>query len=1097
MDVGDLVARADSVVEVRVSGAGARRGHASEGIERAAILTDTRLRVTRVLKGTRSVDLTVTQPGGAIGAEQLVVPELPQFEPGERCLLFLNAQGGVIGGYQGKMSIEDGRVPAMDLSLTQAREWIRELAAGTTPTERPSRTRPAGTMRLAVAASVSANQTVVASSVSALSATTLLNETFDATPAGWSMSGYGGTGFARTTYRKQAGTGSLYCAQSTNAAPGPIPTYVDTDYTRMSPISLVGYNAATFSCDVYSSMQDTPDNWFNVEFAESASGPWYAPNAFAGGSTSGWVHMTVDLSRVNDYWGAGLHDFLGRNVYVRLVFVHGTGSRDEGVYVDNVQVTADNVVLPTIASITPQGRNAGIGETVTITGTDFGATRGTGSVRFPDGRYMDGTTVDGAVVSWSDTRIVCEVPEYAQGGDVEVTSDSGARGASAYTTGFSTGGQRYMTDSATYRINENCADLTGEGAVIQAAFPTWNASGSRFRLAYGGSSGATKNPPSTDNGVNEVFFSSTGFTDSGILAWNYYWLIGNQIIESDIILNDSYSWANGAASGKYDVQTIALHELGHTVGLDDQYLDFSEAMGAGAANSTRRALSQAEIDGSKYLYGAEETTPPSDPTISSATHISQTAWYSSASPNFTFTATDASGIGGYSYALDQNASAVPDTVAEGSATSKSYGGLASGQWYFHVRAVDTFGNWGATSTYGIRVDAIAPATECAQNGVVSRAPVLVSLGASDAHSGVASILYGIDAVPGTAYTGAFLVSGQGTHSINFRSTDAAGNTESVQTAFVTIDGVPPTTSVSAPSSWVHTATVDFNTDDAAASTFFRVDAGGWTPYAAEFPVADEGTRTVEFYSVDVLGNTETTRSVDVFVDRTAPTVSSDVAASYDGPATIALSAADALSQVAAVEYRLDGGSWVQGQSVSVTQTGTHSIEVLARDKAGNVAVSGPTSFTVASGTTRFDQTDPAIVYQGGWRRLFDDGCWTGTAFAADRTGVAYLAFDGLAVWLVGSKGPASGLAKVTIDAGAPALVDFYAPAQVYRASLYSVERLSPGSHIIKVEWTGAKNPASSGTSISLDAVDVSGALQQAVAPTAVARRAPKRRVWRW
>lgn len=43
------------------------------------------------------------------------------------------------------------------------------------------------------------------------------------------------------------------------------------------------------------------------------------------------------------------------------------------------------------------------------------------------------------------------------------------------------------------------------------------------------------------------------------------------IIENDILFNANYKWLTAGAPPGYDVQTVALHELGHTLGLADIY----------------------------------------------------------------------------------------------------------------------------------------------------------------------------------------------------------------------------------------------------------------------------------------------------------------------------------------------------------------------------------------------------------------------------------------------------------------------------------------------------------------------------------------------
>ena len=70
-----------------------------------------------------------------------------------------------------------------------------------------------------------------------------------------------------------------------------------------------------------------------------------------------------------------------------------------------------NPVPPSIASVSPTG--GGPGTSVTITGTNFGATQGTSVVKFA------GTTA--SPTSWSDTSITAPVPTSASSGQVTVT----------------------------------------------------------------------------------------------------------------------------------------------------------------------------------------------------------------------------------------------------------------------------------------------------------------------------------------------------------------------------------------------------------------------------------------------------------------------------------------------------------------------------------------------------------------------------------------------------------------------------------------------------------------------------------------------------
>ena len=103
-----------------------------------------------------------------------------------------------------------------------------------------------------------------------------------------------------------------------------------------------------------------------------------------------------------------------------------------------------------------------------------------------------------------------------------------------------------------------------------------------------------------------------------------------------------------------------------------------------------------------------DDTAPAAPVVSSSTHPEQSAWYPADDVTLSWSASDTSGIDGYSWVLDQTAATTPDTVSEGTATTTSYADLADGVWYFHVRARNGSGLWSATTHYTVRIDDTAP-----------------------------------------------------------------------------------------------------------------------------------------------------------------------------------------------------------------------------------------------------------------------------------------------------------------------------------------------------------------------------------------------------
>ncbi len=377
------------------------------------------------------------------------------------------------------------------------------------------------------------------------------------------------------------------------------------------------------------------------------------------------------------------------------------------------------LAVPVISSVSPADASAGTGDTVTISGTGFSAS---GTVLF----YRDSSTdLSASIISWSDTSIVCEVPRGAGSGAVTVTNNLGQTSVDyTYDVGFSYGGAKWAsgTLSETFRVNPNCADAAAsEVSAIDAAAATWSAVSS-FKFVDGGLCSSTANPTVSTDGYNDIYWASSGFTSGSTLAWNRYWyyLPNYDIFETDIIFNDAFSWGDGTG-GTYDVQAVATHELGHSFNLSDQYGpgDASESKimyGFIPAGSQRRALTQDDIDGVRWIYGTSgDVTPPVMGAVSSSTHPSDTTWYSNNDVTFSWSATDANPIT-YSYTLDHTSGTIPDTTPEGTATTRTFNDVADGEWYLHVRACDDSGNWSTTQQRRVRVDVTAPSGTFSING---------------------------------------------------------------------------------------------------------------------------------------------------------------------------------------------------------------------------------------------------------------------------------------------------------------------------------------------------------------------------------------------
>lgn len=98
---------------------------------------------------------------------------------------------------------------------------------------------------------------------------------------------------------------------------------------------------------------------------------------------------------------------------------------------------------------------------------------------------------------------------------------------------------------------------------VQNAIGTWNqVPGSGYAMGYEGTTGAGF---ATD-GLNTALWSLGNGCTGGCLAITALVLgPGQQILEADISFNDAVTWGTGGSD--YDVQAIASHELGHSMGI--------------------------------------------------------------------------------------------------------------------------------------------------------------------------------------------------------------------------------------------------------------------------------------------------------------------------------------------------------------------------------------------------------------------------------------------------------------------------------------------------------------------------------------------------
>lgn len=114
------------------------------------------------------------------------------------------------------------------------------------------------------------------------------------------------------------------------------------------------------------------------------------------------------------------------------------------------------------------------------------------------------------------------------------------------------------------------------------------------------------------------------------------------------------------------------------------------------------------------------------------------------------------------------------------------------------------------------------------------------------------------------------------------ATDAIGNESSpTDVTVIWYDKVSPETiyelnSAEAVNGWyssdVQITLLGRDRESGVAKTEYRISDGEWTEYTSPFTISKEGKHTVEYRSIDVAGNEEKVKSIEIKIDKTAPTL---------------------------------------------------------------------------------------------------------------------------------------------------------------------------------------------------------------------------------
>lgn len=258
---------------------------------------------------------------------------------------------------------------------------------------------------------------------------------------------------------------------------------------------------------------------------------------------------------------------------------------------------------PSSINFSPTISSAGTKSILTITGTDFGTTKGqVGFSSADDGGNTFINALETQVLTWTDTQIKVEIPSRAGTGKIQIsnhsnnsiglsnedlnimysefniesddvpTKDSGIIYAyqAQHINANNSGGYIWQMQTDFY----NDIEFPGAKAAFERAMETWRCN-SEINWIISESPSLLDEKISTQDGINIIRFDNGSELDEGVLGVCYSWYSGcitngpNAewfVDELDIVFDDNTNWYFGTGLpgvNQYDFETATLHELGH------------------------------------------------------------------------------------------------------------------------------------------------------------------------------------------------------------------------------------------------------------------------------------------------------------------------------------------------------------------------------------------------------------------------------------------------------------------------------------------------------------------------------------------------------
>ncbi|MDX1683618.1 MAG: matrixin family metalloprotease [Saprospiraceae bacterium] len=311
-----------------------------------------------------------------------------------------------------------------------------------------------------------------------------------------------------------------------------------------------------------------------------------------------------------------------------------------------------------INSITPLTTQAGRGREITINGSGFGSSRGSGGVFFRNVNAGSSSySINGIIYNqWTSTQIKVIVPYNAGSGKIVVETDAGMISSPSaqdltitYNVinvslteltylidfdNFNNGGYAFKYSDNTANGGVDFTSIPDAISAVERATSTWN-SGTGFSIYTEEACGTTSLQVPSRDGTNLLTFDSDaydmdvqfGSSTLGVM-FSYYSKCGSsewEVMEMDMVLRrdgdpngfgGSVNWEYGPGSptlSETDFESVVLHEFGHAHQLGHCRISGAVMQPFIVRGTTNRNLSSSETNGGNFCQN--ESTAYNPPVI--------------------------------------------------------------------------------------------------------------------------------------------------------------------------------------------------------------------------------------------------------------------------------------------------------------------------------------------------------------------------------------------------------------------------------------------------------------------------------------------------